>query len=100
MFRPLGVIFRSSFGTYFYITFLSYFSFALGIPYALQVKLRRMEHNLLVLFVRKIINVLSLWLVLLVGLPPVWGCCTVCVFLFAAIFVFLLVSSLVFESVL
>ena len=46
MFRPLGVIFRSSLGTYFYITFLPYcFSFALGIPYALQVELRRTEHN-------------------------------------------------------
>jgi len=53
MFRPLGVIFRSSLGTYFYITFLPYcFSFELGIPYALQVK-RRMEHKFL-LFIKKL----------------------------------------------
>ena len=41
-FDPWGVIFRSSLGTYLYITFLPYcFSFAFGIPYALQVKLRK-----------------------------------------------------------
>jgi len=38
MFRPLGVIFRLSLGTYFTSAFVVLFLiFALGIPYALQV---------------------------------------------------------------
>ena len=38
MFRPLGVIFRLSLGTYFTSVFaVLFFIFALGIPYALQM---------------------------------------------------------------
>jgi len=38
MFRPLGVTFRLSLGTYFTTVFVVlFFVFVLGIPYALQV---------------------------------------------------------------
>jgi len=46
MFRPLGVIFRSSLGTYFYITlFAVLFSICIRDPLCITSELRRMEHN-------------------------------------------------------
>ena len=59
MFRPLGVIIRSSLRTYYlHHFFLSYyFPSAFGIPYALQVELINVEHILLVWFICKILNV-------------------------------------------
>ena len=102
MFRPLGVIFRSSLGTYFYITFLPYcFSFALCITSEISKDGTQFISTVSTYAYKCFIAVAEVH----VAGPYSWvtsggGYCTVCVILFAAIFVFLLVSSLVFESIL
>ena len=46
MFRPFGAIFRSSLGTYFYITFFAVlFYICIRDPLCIRSELRRMEHN-------------------------------------------------------
>jgi len=98
MFRPLGghlqVELRNIFLHHFFFAVL--FFIYISDPLNFTSELRRMEHNLLVLSVRKIIIISYLWprcmwLVLIVGLGGIVLCVLYCLLLF---FVFLLVSSL------
>jgi len=97
---PLGGHLQVELRNLFYISVFA----VLFIIFALCItnELRKMETFFFVLSVRKTISISLLWprymrLVLIAGLPPEGGgeaYCSVCVLLYAAVFVFLLVSRL------